>query len=68
MANRSGYWKNNLSGEASYKSFVPAKLPPEPAIALDRESLFLLIQANKQISLLDGLSSRIPNVNMFISI
>jgi len=64
---RSGYWKNNLSGDASFKSFVPAALPPEPMISLDRENLILLIEANKRLSLLDGLSSRIPNVNMFIS-
>jgi len=67
MAGRSGYWKNNLSGDASYKSFVPAKLPPEPAISLDDESLNLLIETNKQLALLDGLSLRIPNVNLFIS-
>ena len=67
MANRSGYWKNNLSGEASYRSFVPAMLPPEPTISLDRESFNLLIAANKRLALLDGLASRIPNVNLFIS-
>ena len=67
MANRSGYWKNNLAGDALYRSFVPAALPPEPAVVLDRESLKLLIEANKQLSLLDGLSSRIPNTNLFIS-
>ena len=67
MNKRSGYWKNNLSGDASYQSFVPAILPPEPTISLDHENLSLLIEANKRLSLLDGLSSRIPNVNMFIS-
>ena len=67
MANRSGYWKNNLSGEASYQSFFPSMLPPEPTILLDRENIKLLIEANKRLSLLDGLSSRIPNVNLFIS-
>jgi len=67
MANRSGYWKNNLSGDASYQSFVPSMLPPEPTISLDRENLKLLVEANKRLSLLDGLSSRIPNVNLFIS-
>ena len=67
MANRSGYWKNNLSGNAAYRSFVPASLPPNPAIAFDRENLNLLIEANKRLSLLDGLASRIPNINLFIS-
>jgi len=67
MANRSGYWKNNLSGDAAYRSFVPAALPPEPTISLNREDLNLLIEANKRLALLDGLTSRIPNVNLFIS-
>jgi len=67
MVNRSGYWKNNLSGEASYQSFVPTKLPSAPTISLDRETLAVLIEANKRLSLLDGLSSRIPNFNLFIS-
>jgi len=67
MVNRSGYWINNLSGEASYKSFLPAKLPPEPQISLDRETLAVLIEANKRLSLLDGLSLRTPNVNLFIT-
>ena len=67
MANRAGYWKKNLSGEASYKSFVPATLPPNPALSLDPESLNLLIEANKRLALLDGLASRLPDVNLFIS-
>ena len=67
MTNRSGHWKNNLSGEASYRSFVPAMLPPEPAISLDRKGLDLLLEASKRLALLEGLSVRIPNVNLFIS-
>lgn len=67
MANRSGFWKNNLSGDASYRSFVPSALPPEPALSLDHECLSLLIKANKRLALLDGLVSRIPNINLFIS-
>ena len=67
MDNRSGYWKNCLSGEASYRSFVPSALPPEPALLLERDSLNLLIEANKRLTLLDGLVSRIPNTHLFIS-
>ncbi|MCL1878971.1 MAG: Fic family protein [Defluviitaleaceae bacterium] len=67
MTNRSGYLKKNLSGDASYTSFTPALLPPEPTISLDRDGIKLLVEANKRLALLDGLSSRIPNVNLFIS-
>ena len=67
MNSRSGTWKTNLSGEAEYQSFVPAALPPDPSITLDQETITLLIDANKRLALLDGLSSRIPNMNLFIS-
>ena len=67
MNKRSGTWRTNLSGEASYKSFAPAPLPPNPPIELDSRTIELLISANKKIALLDGLSSRIPNVHLFVS-
>ena len=67
MANRSGYWKSNLSGAASYQSFVPANLPPDPAISLDQDCLDLLVQANKRLALLDGLTSRVPSIRLFLS-
>ena len=67
MKRFSGKWKKNLSGEASYESFVPHPLPPNPPIEFDTETLNLLIAANEKIALLNGLSSRIPNINMFMS-
>ena len=66
MAHRSGYWKNNLSGEAAYKSFIPSALPPDPPVELDSASIELLIEAHKRLALLDGLASRIPNINLFV--
>lgn len=68
MENRAGKWKTNLSGELAYESFEPAFIPPEnPPIEIDDEMISLLIKANRQIAILDGVSSRIPNVNLFIS-
>ena len=67
MDKRAGIFKTNLSGEAAYKSFVPASLPPNPAIKLDNATVELLIKANKQIALLEGIAQRIPNVNLFVS-
>ena len=64
---RSGYWKENLSGDAVYRSFVPSALPPEPAISPDGYSFELLLEANKSLAALEGLSSYIPNVNLFIA-
>ena len=67
MVNRAGKWKSNLYGEATYASFVPTCLPPKPALSIDKNTLETLISANKSISLLSGLSSRIPNMNLFVS-
>ena len=67
MMDRSGKLKTNLPGEAAYKSFTPTPLPPTPPIVLDNETVELLIKANKQLALLEGIAARIPNVNLFIS-
>jgi Fic family protein len=67
MTSRSGKYKTNLSGDAAYHSFVPAPLPPNPAIEADGETVELLVNANKQLAILESISSRIPNVNLFIS-
>jgi Fic family protein len=67
MGKRAGIFKTNLSGEMAYKSFVPASLPPNPAIEQDNATIEILVKANKQIALLEGIAQRIPNVNLFVS-
>lgn len=67
MKNRSGEWKTNLSGELAYKSFTPVPLPPQPALAFDEDTLKLLIKANKQLAFLEGVSQRIPSLDLFVS-
>jgi len=67
MDNRAGIYKKNLSGEMAYKSFMPSVLPPNPPIELNNEIVDLLVKANKQLALLEGISSRIPNIHLFIS-
>lgn len=67
MSKRAGYYKTNLSGEAAYQSFVPAPLPPNPPVELDTEAVNLLVKAHKQLALLEGLATRIPNVSLFVS-
>ena len=67
MQNRSGSFVTNLSGEAEYRSFRPAPLPPVPPVELDSETSALLIEANRKVALLDGLSSRIPNMDLFVA-
>ncbi len=67
MDNRAGIYKKNLSGEMAYKSFRPSILPPNLPIELNSEIVDLLVKANKQLALLEGISSRIPNIHLFIS-
>lgn len=62
---KSGEYINNLSGEAMYKSFRPAPLPP--VIDMDNEMVSLLTGATKALATLDTLSSYIPNMNLFVS-
>ena len=62
---RSGEYISNLSGEATYKSFRPAPLPP--VIDMDNEMVSLLTGATKALATVDALSSYIPNMNLFVS-
>ena len=65
--NRAGTYKKNLSGKMAFNSFVPAVLPPNPSIELNNEIVEILVKANRQITLLEGISSRMPNIDLFIS-
>ena len=67
MTNRAGTFVSNLSGEMAYESFRPAPLPPNPPIEVSGEVLTKLIDANKKVAILEGLSSRIPNMGLFVS-
>lgn len=67
MQNRAGQFITNLSGEAEYRSFKPSPLPPTPPIVLDDEGSALLIDAHSKVSVLNALSSRIPNMDLFIA-
>ena len=57
----------NLSGEMAYQSFKPAPLPPSPPIEMSDKLIAKTIEANKKIAVLDGLSSRIPSIHLFVS-
>ena len=45
MTARAGTYRNNLSGEMAYQSFVPTPLPPNPPIEMDRELTAVLVGA-----------------------
>lgn len=67
MNNRAGCFITNLSGEMAYQSFRPNPLPPEPPIEMSNEMIVKLVDANRRLATLDGLSSRIPNMDLFVS-
>ena len=51
----------------AYESFKPSPLPPDPPVDLDGDMLEKLIEANKNIAVLESLSSRIPDARLFVS-
>lgn len=67
METRAGLYRNNFAGEMEYQSFIPSPLPPEPAIEMDQSLTALLIDAHRQLTLLEHLSKRIPSVDLFVS-
>lgn len=67
MNNRAGEFVTNLSGKMAYKSFKPSPLPPVPPIDTDSEMVEYLVEANKQIAVIESIAKRIPNVNLFVS-
>lgn len=67
MNTRAGYFRQNLTGELAYSSFVPSSLPPNPPVVLDAEGVELLVAAHRQLALLEGLAARIPNMELFMS-
>lgn len=54
-----------LGGE-SYRTFLPAPLPPDPPLAFDGDLLQWLEKANRAIGRLDGISDVLPNTHFFL--
>ena len=67
MKNRAGEYKPNLSGELQYKSFLPKPLPPNPPIDYDKDIIHILSKANRSLGILEGVSSQVPDVDIFVS-
>lgn len=60
-----GIYVNNMSGEMAYKSFRPTPLPPE--LVMDNEMSRLLVEANKQLAILETTSELVPSTDLFIA-
>jgi Fic family protein len=50
-----------------YQAFVPAPLPPKPALALDGDLLELLSAADQSLGRLDGVVKVIPDPDFFVA-
>ncbi|MDB6064635.1 MAG: Fic family protein [Pedosphaera sp.] len=61
---RAGKYVKQLEG---YRAFIPAPLPPEPHLAMDGELALLLSEADHALGRLDGVTSVLPNPDLFVS-
>src|SRR5690348_16544898 len=64
---RAGKYKKVLYGDAAYKAFDVAPLPPNPKLAMNEEMLSLLGKANRSLGKLDGISGQIPDIDFFVA-
>jgi Fic family protein len=62
-AQRAGRYVRQLSG---YRAFIPAPLPPKPAISINSEMQRLLSEADRALGRLDGSIHTLPNPDLFI--
>jgi len=65
-AARAGNLLVQQTGLDGFSSFVPKKLPPDPAIDYDDELLDLLEKARGALGRLDGSTSVLPNPDLFL--
>ncbi len=61
---RAGKYVKQLDG---YRAFIPAPLPPAPSLEMDRELTRLLSEADHALGRLDGVTSILPNPDLFVS-
>lgn len=55
-----------LRQPAGYRAFIPAPLPPSPAVRLERELQGLLSRADLALGRLDGSIQTLPNPDLFV--
>ena len=61
---RSGGYVKQPTG---YRAFIPASLPPRPAIKIEGDLQNLLSRADMALARLDGVAQMLPNVDLFIA-
>ncbi len=58
---------NYIKQATGYRAFIPAKLPPVPAVEMDSEMVTLLAQASLNLGRLDGVGALVPNPDLFVA-
>jgi len=61
---RAGHY---VKQETGYAAFIPATLPPDPAIKFDAELSRDLSEADWALGRLDGVATLLPNPDLFVS-
>lgn len=61
---RAGHY---IKQPSNYRAFIPASLPPVPPIKFDTELSLLLSKADRCLGRLDGVTSVLPNPNLFVA-
>jgi Fic family protein len=61
---RAGQYVRQIEG---YTAFIPAPLPPQPALRFDPETINLLSAADRALGRLDGVASMLPNPDLFVA-
>ena len=60
---RAGKYVRQAEG---YRAFIPADLPPNPAIRFDGKLQMLLSEADQELARLDGSAATLPNPDLFV--
>jgi len=68
MANKDTHYRAGryVRQSAGYSAFIPAPLPPQPAVALTGSLQALLSQADRALGRLDGSIQTLPNPDLFV--
>ncbi|MCK4357472.1 MAG: Fic family protein [Candidatus Cloacimonetes bacterium] len=64
MKNRCGIY---VAQPSKYRAFIPNPLPPQPPIVYGEELQFLLSNADRTLARLDGVTTVLPNPDLFIT-
>ena len=67
ISGRAGRYVRQSSGDAAYRAFVPAPLPPDPPLELTPALVSRISAADQALARLDGAASALPNPDLFVA-